>query len=188
MRCTQFLEGVHPHVHFDAGRVAANAWEILAGLRWWMRQLELHAGFYRFMATHKSSSIGARSPEDAIAHALAGAAPPNGQPAVKLTGIDKIKEAIMKIPGFSFGQERSTGDMRAKLLGKFRGEHELAELVKRACKELSESKLLKEADPDGKRPGRKVGRYTKPSWDEIEGPGEAKAEAVRLQLARTVFD
>ena len=49
MRCAQFLKALHPRQDlFEQGRRLANAWEIKAGLNWWFRQLELHAGLYRF--------------------------------------------------------------------------------------------------------------------------------------------
>ena len=44
MRCTQYIEAFHPGGElFSTDRVEANMWELMAGVHWWLRQLELHA-------------------------------------------------------------------------------------------------------------------------------------------------
>ena len=56
MRGAQYLEAITPAKLnlFDANRKEVNPWECAAGVHWWLRQVSLHAGFYRFWASHQS--------------------------------------------------------------------------------------------------------------------------------------
>ena len=79
-----------------------------------------------------------------------------------------------------------TGVYRNWLLGKFRNKvPDLAGVVKQAAEELAEVGLLKE-DKGTRKRGRKMQFYRKSSWDELTS--EAKSEAERLQIPRSVFE
>lgn len=191
MRCEQYLELLNPGLQLNKERSQANAWEFAAGLHWWLRQISIHAGFYRFWAAQKATTALATRPDDAMAQALAGAAPPSGAGAEirKLEGIDIIKHAIINLTGLSNQAPLSTGAMREKLLGRFRKVKGLAEQVQKAAEELTQSGVLKAADEAAhKKPGRKVLQYQRPDWEEIANSQSAEAEVKRLLLGRGNFD
>ena len=172
---------------FDAARKEVNAWECAAGVHWWLRQVSLHAGFYRFGESHKSASACAGRPGDTMANLLAAAAPPSWRNAQKLEGQDAIKHAIMTDAKLSCTTTTDTGAYRGWLLGRFRKKvKDLASAIRLATDELAEIGLLQEHKDDQKRFGRRVGCYRKMSWDAMTE--DAKNEAKRLQIPRSVFD
>ena len=188
MRSAQFLEAIVPaHRNlFDKTRKEVNLWECAAGLHWWLRQLSLHAGFYRFWASFKSATAGAMRPNADMANLLAAAAPPSCTNAHKLEGKDAIKNAIMTNAKLSCTTTTDTGAYRGWLLGKFRGKvSDLASAIRQAADELAEVGLLKE-DKDSKKRGRRVQFYRKVSWDEMTD--DAKSETNRLQIPRSIFE
>ena len=190
MRGAQFLESLTPAHRslFDKERREANAWELAAGLHWWLRQVSLHAGFYHFWAAHKNTSAGAGRPEDAMAQLLAAAAPPSAGGARKLEGVGAVKHAIMTHPKLSLTEPCDTGVVRGWLLGKFRSKVEnLAQAIKTAAEDLADAGLLRQEGEASKR-GRKVLPCRKVTWDEVTGHDGAREEAERLQIPRCSFE
>ena len=146
MRSAQFLEAIVPaHRNlFDKTRKEVNPWECAAGLHWWLRQLSLHAGFYRFWASHKSATAGAMRPNADMANLLAAAAPPSCTNAHTLEGKDAIKNAIMTNAKLTCTKATNTAAYRDWLLGKFRKVPNLASVIKEAAEELADKGLLRE--------------------------------------------
>ena len=148
--------------------------------------MSLHAGFYRYWASHKLASACAGRPDDTMANLLAAAAPPSCTRAQKLQGKDAIKHTIMTDTKLSCNTNSNTGEYRSWILGKFRNKVKgLASTIKDAAEELAEVGLLKEMT-DAKNRGRKVQFYRKVPWDELAE--DAKSEASRLQIPRSVFE
>ena len=61
MRGAQYLEALTPADRnlFNATRREVNVFECAAGVHWWLRQVSLHAWFYRFLHVHTSSQVAA---------------------------------------------------------------------------------------------------------------------------------
>ena len=120
-----------------------------------------------------------------MANLLAAAAAPAARTA-RLEGTDAIKNAIMMDARVSCDKATDTGEYRNWILGRFRKKvANLAGDIKEATEQLAEVGLLKE-DKDSKKKGRRVHYYKKVSWDVLTE--EAKSEADRLQIPRTVFE
>ena len=188
MRAAQYLEALAPaNLNlFDAARKEVNAWECAAGVHWWLHQVSLHAGFYRFWAGHKSASACAGRPGDSMANHLAAAAPPSCRNAHKLEGKDAIKHAIMTDAKLSCTTKTDTGAYRGWLIGRFRNRvSDLASAIRQATDELAEVGLLKQDSGSTKR-GRRVQFYRKVTWDDLTD--DAKNETERLQIPRSIFD
>ena len=188
MRGAQYLEALVPaHLNlFNTARKEVNAWEFAAGVHWWLRQVSLHAGFYRFWDSHKTASACAVRPDANMANLLAAAAPPSCRDAQKLEGKDAVKHAIMTNAKLSCTTTTDTGAYRNWLLGRFRSKFkDLAKPVRQAAEELAEVGLLNE-DKDLRKRGRKVQFYRKSPWEELTDAG--KSEAERLQIPRSVFE
>lgn len=186
MRCQQYLERLHPACEFDERRSGANVFELMAGVHWWLRQLRLHRGFYRFWAKHKASSSAGSRREDSMAEALSGATPP-ARLAVHLSAEDSIKNALMTNVKFPVGTAANSGDMRVWIQNRFKKEPQLADKVKQAAKELAASGLLGTAEGP-KKAGRKVDWYAKKTWVEVQSSEGAMAEVSKLCLQRASFE
>ena len=121
-----------------------------------------------------------------MATLLAAAPPPSWGNTHRLKGTDALKHAIMTDARMSCTKTTDTGEYRSWILGRFRKKvANLAGDVKEATEQLAEVGLLKE-DKDSKKKGRRVHYYKKVSWDVLTE--EAKSEADRLQIPRTVFE
>ena len=121
-----------------------------------------------------------------MANLLAAAEPPSCRIAQKLEGQDAVKHAIMMDARLSCTTSTDTGEYRGWLLGRFRKKvSDMASAIREAIDELAEVGLLKE-DKDAKKKGRRVQFYRKVSWGELTD--DAKNEADRLQIPRSVFD
>ena len=189
MRGAQYLEALLPADLnlFDAARKEVNAWECAAGVHWWLRQVSLHAGFYRFWDGHKTASACAVRPDTNMANLLAAAAPPSCRDAQKLEGKDAVKHAVMTNAKLSCTTTTDTGAYRGWLRGRFHDKvPDLAGVVKQAAEELAEVGLLNEDKDSRKKRGRRVQFYRKSSWDELSD--NAKSIAEQLQIPRSVFE
>ena len=121
-----------------------------------------------------------------MANLLAAAAAPSCRNAQMLQGKDAIKHAIMRDARLSCTTTTDTGEYRGWICGRFR--HKVSDLgnaIKQAADELAEVGLLKE-DRDAKKRGRRVQFYRKVTWGDLTE--DAKNEAARLQVPRSVFD
>ena len=162
-------------------------YEVLAGLHMWLRQLDLHCGFYRFWAEQRKTCGDGHGGDAALARSLSSAVlPASGGPA--LSDSDAIKAAILKCDKFLHAEAYDTGTMRVWILGKFRKSEHLAEKCKDAAVELMADGLLESAaDLTRAKRGRRVVAYKKATWDTISKCETAVAEATRLGLSRGHF-
>ena len=196
MRCAQYLEALHPNQGlFDQGRLQANSWELMAGVHWWLRQLELHAGLYRFWSKRLREAVGSPRPEQALIQAMANGTQAGAPPGRSLTGVDRLKFGILVSPKFKHGQGFSASTFREWLKARHQKDYQdLAKQVKDAVEALVSCGLLV-VDEDvslsqsgKKRRGRRVEWFRKAKWTDVVNSTDAIAEVVRLELARDHFE
>ena len=109
MRGAQYMEALHPERRlFEAKREQVNPFEIIAGMHWWLRQLELHAGIYRFWAKRVRETAGSLRPEQALAQAIGAGAQAASRPGQGLVGKDRLKFAVLTCHQFTAGTPYST--------------------------------------------------------------------------------
>ena len=143
-----------------------------------------------FLPEFASASASTGRPGDSaggsMATLLAAAAPPSWGNTHRLKGTDALKHAIMTDARVSCTKTTDTGDYRNWLLGRFRHKvADMAKAIKQVTEDLAEVDLLKE-DKDSKKKGRRVQFYRKTTWDDLTD--DAKSEAERLQIPRSVFE
>ena len=196
MRCAQYLEALHPNQGlFNQGRLQASSWELMAGVHWWLRQLELHSGLYRFWSKRVQEAVGSARPEQALIHAVANGSQACAPPGGSLTGVDRLRFGIMVSRRFQGGQAYSTNAFREWLKARYRREYpDMAKHAKEAADALVSCGLLvvdEDLDPScstRKKPGRRVVSFRKAKWTDVVNSPEATAEARRLELARDNFE
>eukprot|EP00973_Karenia_brevis_P017451 2394357-Karenia_brevis.AAC.1 len=79
----------------------------------WIRQISMHAGYYRFMK-HHASKVGGGRKEDPLAEALVNADPPQRGIGV-LSVSDRIKVDILTNPLWGVDVEFKTSTVRLKV-------------------------------------------------------------------------
>ena len=198
MRCAQYLEALHPNQGlFDKGRLQANSWELMAGVHWWLRQLELHSGLYRFWGKRIREAVGSARPEQALIEAVAKGSQACAPPGGLLTGDDRLKFGIMTTARFQQEQAYSMSTFREWLKPKYRKEYaDLAKHIKEAADALVSCGLLVVEDEDlgsscaakKKRGPRRAVHFRKAKWTDVVNSPEACAEVKRLDLARDHFE
>ena len=187
MRGAQFLEALHPKAElFENKRTRANAWEIVAGMHQWLRQVHLHAALYRFWKERNTAAAGSNRPEQALVEALEVGRAPARRRGSDFADIDLLKFALMTHTKFVPGSVFKTADMRSWIEGKFKRLHkDLSSKVQEAAEGLEGSGLLFRAE-NQKQPGRKVKWYKKIMYADLTDP--AMQEANRLELQRYDFE
>ena len=191
MRGAQYMEALHPaRAMFEAQRLQVNHFEIIAGMHWWLRQLELHAGFYRFWTKRVRETAGNFRQEHALAQAVgAGTQTPATHQGQGLKGTDRLKFALLSCPQFTNRSAHSTTQMRVWMQGRFKREFsDLAGTMKEALRELTDCGLLTEDEDQPKTKGRKVEWYRKPTYAAVLANPNAKLEVTRLELYRDNFE
>ena len=143
MRLDQTLERFSTWSVNPMARRAANPWEFAASLHWWLRQVRLHAGFYRFIKTKKAGLGITSRPDEALAQALDEAA----RPAVAAGGLsteEQMQRAIMNCCKWESGTEIASSKMREWCWPQFRNRAlaKFSEKVLTAMDELAKMGLL----------------------------------------------
>ena len=187
------MEALHPtRAMFEAQRLQVNHFEIIAGMHWWLRQLELHAGLYRFWTKRVRETAGNFRQEHALAQAVgAGTQTPATHQGQGLKGTDRLKFALLSCPQFTNGTAHNTARMREWMKGRFKKEYsDLSNTMKEALCELVDCGLLTEDEEasNARMPGRKVEWYRKATYAAVLADPRAKLEHTRLELYRDNFE
>jgi hypothetical protein len=159
----------------------------MAGMNLWFRQLELHAGLYRFWNKRTREAAGSARPEQAIFQALAnGDAPQPHRLGSDLEGLDRMKFDLMTCTKFKAGEAHNTTSMKNWMGGKYTAKHsDLAAKIKDVADELVAKGLLLSEERKS-QPGRKVSWYKQVKW--VDVIGDASAEASRMDLMCDAFE
>ena len=195
-RHVQFL-GNHTAVPMDdVNRTTIQAMEMMAAVHKYFRELELHAGYYRFMKNHENPCAGDdRRANQHLAESLE-RAPPPPEPATALGEEKQFQRDIIET-GKTCGNSFTTSDIRVKLRNKYkyRNLENLAEQLHEHVHKLAQVGLLKaanggnpEREKQHKGPRRQMQLYQLSSWQAIESRQEAADLCQSLQLSRDAFE
>ena len=193
MRQVQFAESLNTHLEFDPARCAIATMELMAATHKWLRELELHAGYYRFMKQNEavSGDVGARR-ESSMAEKLEKEAPPIATPP-ELEGPMKLQRAII-VTAKSFGMPFTISDVRRKLEDRAwtRKFPRLGTQVAEQIEVLFGVGLLassQASNPHVKRKGPRINmqHYVLASWGAIQGSVVATGLCANLQLTQDAF-
>lgn len=202
LRKSTYLQNLNTALRTTEVRVAINPFEFMAAIRKWLRQLALHFGLYRYIASiqesvaAKSGSRGSRDTSTALADAMQLVAAPRQSKKRILEHSDLMMSEIMcnsRIP-ITF----DNGVVRTALRAKFKGK--LADDVKKALERLCHEDLvvqLPAAHPkDDQGPlqqklktktGPKLDSYAKKPWSDIGNDPVKVAFVESLNLSRKNF-
>ncbi|CAK0812479.1 unnamed protein product, partial [Prorocentrum cordatum] len=169
MRQVQFLTSLSKVGHDAAQRHCVIPMEFMAGLHRYFRELELHAGFYRYVKSAEST-LPAHSRESALSEAFERApGPPRLD--VGLSVDFRIKRDLVMV-GKGLGVF-STTDVYRKIRNGYRSVAEAATKMTEAAEVMANDTILVKVDkPAGKNTRGPTKQYYKlNSWEDVSSEG-----------------
>ena len=188
MRMVQSLAKLNKHDLADSKRVKISPHELMCGVRCWLRSLELHAGYYRFVQG-ATSTAGAEYPDrnrNPLAEEFQNAQHPEEDRPEAPSSSDALKKAILQhCRGCADFLPASQISNKLRSKGPFRKLQNFSALVTEQAGVLTNHGLLQKKDRNKK--GNHKDQYKGLTWQQVQADDNARAACETLRLNRDFF-
>ena len=193
MRQVQFAESMSKNLRFAPNRLDIHPTEFMTGLHKYFRELELHAGYYRFMTEKESSSglDGDIKKASALVEKITQSKPVAHD--AESLNLGHMLKRVLLVTGKGFPLGFTSSDIRNKIRDKspWRKMKDLADQLSTAAVSLEEAGLLidvtEAAAARGNGPRRGMSVYKVATWAKVES-GEVSLKLTGdLKLNRDAF-
>ena len=192
MRMVQTLEKLNKHDLGKPERVSISPRELMCGVRCWLRSLELHAGYYRFVQGAMQATAGADF-QDRHRNLLAEEFQKADHPTVDSSSAPSASDILLQkaILQHCRGSEefvpaaQISNKLRSK--GPFKRIQGFAAKVNEQATELASLGLLEKMARQSNKKGNHGDQFKRLTWQEVQDSECARASCQTLRLNRDFF-